>query len=94
MIGKEATLKDIVLEEQPTVADELWCDEELPPEEAEPDRRAPYKVHAYCGYCKRGVRLVIYSDTDSVQKLHRLLLGPFDIVCPPCAVRCRYNNGS
>ncbi|QUP08143.1 E7 [Martes foina papillomavirus 1] len=93
MIGKEPTLKDICLEELPSAADELWCDEELPPEEAEPQPRptpVPYRVHVTCGHCGRGLRLVVLTTRDGIRYLQYLLTYCMSICCPGCAERRQY----
>ncbi|AUT11912.1 E7 [Leptonychotes weddellii papillomavirus 3] len=94
MIGTEPTLKDIVLGEQPVPADDLWCYEELPPEEAERSDQAPYRVHASCGFCGRGIELVVLSSRVAIRTLQHLLLENLDIVCPDCArTRALHHGG-
>ena len=92
MIGKGATLKDIVLEEQPCPYDELYCDEELPPEdeeEAEQETQdiAPYRIQTLCGHCDRGIRLVVLSTPHGIRTLEDLLLSCIGVCCPECASR-------
>ncbi|AEP82742.1 unnamed protein product [Canis familiaris papillomavirus 10] len=99
MIGKDATLKDIVLEEQPCPVDELWCDEELPPEEEEEAERglealAPYRILTECGHCDRGIRLVVVSTQEGIRTLEDLLLRCLGLCCPECAThRWRFERG-
>ncbi|AEO16196.1 E7 [Canis familiaris papillomavirus 8] len=93
MIGKDATLRDIVLEEeQPCPVDDLYCDEELPPEEEEEAERelqsfAPYRIQAHCGHCERPIRLVVLSTRDGIISLEELLTSCLDLCCPDCASR-------
>ncbi|ASH99063.1 E7 [Ailuropoda melanoleuca papillomavirus 4] len=91
MIGKEASLKDIVLEEQPNPVDDLWCDEELPPEEAEP--LAPYRVQAPCGHCDRCLQIVVFGTRTSIRALQVLLQDDLAICCRDCAYSRRYHHG-
>ncbi|AFU07676.1 E7 [Canis familiaris papillomavirus 14] len=93
MIGKGATLRDIVLEDQPCPVDDLYCDEELPAdseeEEAEQETQylAPYRIQAHCGNCERAIRLVVLSTQAGIRSLERLLLTCLDLCCPDCASR-------
>ncbi|AUT11924.1 E7 [Leptonychotes weddellii papillomavirus 4] len=92
MIGKEPTLRDIVLEETPCPAD-LYCNERI--EEAEQNisegNHDAFKVLVTCGHCDRPVRLVILASRDQVRVLHRLLLEGLCFVCPYCCRERDYN---
>nr|WJJ59314.1 MAG: E7 protein [Leptonychotes weddellii papillomavirus 10] len=98
MIGKEATLKDIVLEEQAVPLDPLWCEEQLPDEEEEVEVEQvpapnPFRVTALCGRCGRAVRLVVLATAPGVRGLEELLWRDLRILCPPCGSAVRYQHG-
>ncbi|AEM05817.1 E7 [Peromyscus papillomavirus 1] len=91
MIGPEATLRDIVLEESPPETVSLYCDETLSEEEEEEEAESisPYRVYAPCYRCDRSVRLVVSATENGIRGLEKLLLGDVSIVCPSCAVCVR-----
>ncbi|ABU86869.1 transforming protein [Canis familiaris papillomavirus 4] len=98
MIGKDATLKDIVLEEQPTPVDDLWCDEELTlsDEEEEPALNPnfkPFRIQTSCGTCDRGIRIVVLCTTEGIHALETLLCRNTSLCCPNCAATYRFEHG-
>ncbi|AJP70542.1 E7 [Canis familiaris papillomavirus 16] len=97
MIGKDATLKDIVLEEQPTPVDELWCDEELAQsdeeEESGSQQTKPFKIQTYCGNCNRGIRIVVLCTSEGIRTLQGLLCCNTSLCCPGCAASYRFEHG-
>ncbi|AEP82735.1 E7 [Canis familiaris papillomavirus 9] len=99
MIGKDATLRDIVLEEQPTPLDNLWCDEELAPsddeeEESPPNQNLkPFRIQTYCGTCGRGIRIVVLCTQDGIHSLESLLCRNTSLCCPTCAATYRFEHG-
>ncbi|ACU27451.1 E7 [Canis familiaris papillomavirus 5] len=99
MIGKDATLRDIVLEEQPTPLDILWCDEELTPsddEEEEPTSNqnlSPFRIQTHCGTCERGIRIVVLCTQEGIHCLETLLCNNTSFCCPVCAATYKFDHG-
>ena len=99
MIGKQATLCDIVLEELVLPID-LHCNEELPdlPEEVqesvaeEEPVYTPYKIVVFCGGCDAKLKLYVLATDTSIRDFQTLLLGELKLVCPSCREEIR-NGG-
>ena len=99
MIGKQATLCDIVLEELVLPID-LHCHEELPelPEELEESvveeepEYTPYKIVVKCGGCDAKLKLYVLATDTSIRDFQSLLLGELKLVCPSCREEIR-NGG-
>lgn len=81
MIGKEATLKDIVLAQ-------LSYETETE-EEAEPVARDFYRVVTVCEVCSRRLKLVLLASSEGIRGFHTLLLGHLGLVCAPCSSHVR-----
>ena len=96
MIGKQATLCDIVLEELVLPID-LHCHEELPelPEESEESvveeepEYTPYKIVVYCGGCDTKLKLYILATLSGIRDFQTSLLGPVKLLCPTCREEIR-----
>uniref|UniRef100_A0AAU7E342 Protein E7 n=1 Tax=Mops bat papillomavirus TaxID=3141892 RepID=A0AAU7E342_9PAPI len=86
MIGKRATLEDIVLQEQPEPVS-LTCYEHL--DEEEPITTRPYKISLHCVDCSRMLRIAVRCTSGGIQALQSLLLQDIFIVCSPCALHQR-----
>nr|WJJ59261.1 MAG: E7 protein [Hydrurga leptonyx papillomavirus 2] len=93
MIGKEPSLKDIVLEEVPCPVD-LRCYEEVEEAERErvdPDQNVqPYNVLLTCGHCDHPVRIVVLATHKQIRDLQRLLLEGLALTCPICVRQRQY----
>uniref|UniRef100_A0AAU7E302 Protein E7 n=1 Tax=Mops bat papillomavirus TaxID=3141892 RepID=A0AAU7E302_9PAPI len=85
MIGKEATLREIVLEEQPEPVS-LTCHETL--DEEEPT--TPYKISVPCSDCPRMLRIAVQCTSGGIQILQTHLLRDIFLTCSPCAIKKRY----
>lgn len=86
-MGKEATLKDVLLELTDIEID-LQCHEKLDdePEEAEVGLlEEPYKIVTVCYQCNRDIRLCVVASTPGIRGLQELLFGSVTLVCPLCA---------
>lgn len=86
MIGKEVTLRDIVLEFTEPQPVDLHCEEELPEQdtEVEPERTA-YKIILRCGGgCGTKLRLFVAATQVGIRGLQDLLLEEVVILCPDC----------
>lgn len=92
MIGKEATIPDIVLELQQLVQPtDLHCYEELSEEETEEEpRRIPYKIVAPCCFCDSKLRLVVLATHAGIRSQEELLLGEVQLVCANCREKLRH----
>lgn len=94
MIGKQATLCDIVLEELVLPID-LHCHEELPelPEELEEVEEepeyTPYKIIVYCGGCDTKLKLHVLATLSGIRDFQASLLGPVKLLCPTCREEIR-----
>lgn len=88
MIGKQATLRDIVLEELVQPID-LHCHEELTEEveeavvEEEPDY-SPYKIIVFCGGCDTKLKLYVLATDFGIRSFQASLLDNVKLVCPTC----------
>lgn len=87
MIGKQATIPEIVLELQDLVQPiDLHCDEELDNQvEEEPaPQRIDYKIVSSCGGC--GIKLRIFATCTEfgIRSLQDLLLDEIALLCPDC----------
>lgn len=95
MIGKEATIPDIVLELQQLVQPtDLHCYEELSEEETETEeepRRIPYKIVAPCCFCGSKLRLIVLATHAGIRSQEELLLGEVQLVCPNCREKLRHD---
>lgn len=94
MIGKEATIPDIVLELQQLVQPtaDLHCYEELSEEETEEEpRRIPYKIVAPCCVCGSKLRLIVFATQVGIRAQENLLLGEVQLVCPNCREKLRHD---
>lgn len=91
MIGKQATLRDIVLEELVQPID-LHCHEELPdlPEDIEASVveeepvYTPYKIIVLCGGCEVRLKLYVWATDAGIRNLQDCLLGDVRLLCPTC----------
>ncbi|ACK76235.1 E7 [Erinaceus europaeus papillomavirus 1] len=81
MIGKEATLKDIVLVQ---LGNETETEEE-----AESATRDFYRVVTVCEVCSRRLKLVLQASSEGIRGFHRLLLDHLGLVCGPCSSHVR-----
>lgn len=88
MIGKQTTLRDIVLEERPEPVS-LICHETLDEEELS---LRPYKFSVNCFYCPRELRIVVQSTPGGSLTLQDLLLHDLTFVCVGCAREHHYNG--
>nr|UJP71353.1 E7 protein [human papillomavirus 115] len=100
MIGKEATIHDIVLEDLSELVQpiDLHCNEELPDEQEEEEElapdRTPFKVIVYCGgSCGTKLRIFLLSTTYGIRLLEDLLLNELALLCPQCRDRIRHGGG-
>ncbi|ANW12190.1 E7 [Canis familiaris papillomavirus 18] len=99
MIGKDATLRDIVLEEQPTPVDNLWCDEELAQSDDEEEEALtnqnlrPFRIQTSCGTCERGIKIVVLCTQEGIHCLETLLCRNTSLCCPTCAASFRFDHG-
>lgn len=88
MIGKQATLRDIVLEELVQPID-LHCHEELLEEveeaviEEEPEY-TPYKIIVNCGGCDTKLKLFVLATNFGIRAFQAALLENVRLVCPSC----------
>ncbi|AAO15008.1 E7 [Human papillomavirus type 92] len=87
MIGKQATIPDIVLDLQDLVQPiDLHCDEDLSEnQEEEPaPQRIDYKIVSSCGGC--GIKLRIFASCTQfgIRTLQDLLLEEIALLCPDC----------
>ncbi|AAA79409.1 transforming protein E7 [Human papillomavirus 23] len=88
MIGKQATLRDIVLEELVQPID-LHCHEELTEEveeavvEEEPEY-TPYKIIVVCGGCETQLKLYVLATDFGIRSFQASLLENVKLVCPAC----------
>lgn len=92
MIGKEATIPEVVLELQELVQPtaDLHCYEELTEEPAEEEQcLTPYKIVAGCG-CGARLRLYVLATNLGIRAQQELLLGDIQLVCPECRGRLRH----
>lgn len=89
MIGKQATIPDIELQElvQPT---DLYCNEELSEEEATEEEPSvtPFKIIVACG-CGAKLRLYVLATEDGIRQQQQLLLGDVQLLCPDCRDKIR-----
>lgn len=94
MIGKEATIPEIVLELQDLVQPtaDLHCYEELSEEETEEERpHIPYKIVAPCCFCGSKLRLIVVATALGIRSQEELLLGEVQLVCPNCRGKLRHD---
>lgn len=91
MIGIEATLKDIVLTEEPEAVD-LLCHEQLPPEEEELETRDPYRIAADCGLCHNRVRFICLADPVDILQFQQVLFK-VSLVCLTCVKKQKLHHG-
>lgn len=90
MIGKQATIPDVVLDLQEFVQPiDLYCDEELPdlPEEAPEEEQqsyTPYKIVAPCVTCGAKLRLFVYATEFGIRTQQNLLIQEVQLLCPVC----------
>ncbi|CAA24316.1 E7 protein [Human papillomavirus type 1a] len=91
MVGEMPALKDLVLQLEPSVLDlDLYCYEEVPPDDIEEELvspQQPYAVVASCAYCEKLVRLTVLADHSAIRQLEELLLRSLNIVCPLCTLQ-------
>uniref|UniRef100_A0AAU7E3Q7 Protein E7 n=1 Tax=Mops bat papillomavirus TaxID=3141892 RepID=A0AAU7E3Q7_9PAPI len=87
MIGKQATLQEIVLQEPPPEPVSLNCHETL--DEEEPNT-LPYKIAVQCYFCLRVPRIVVHCTPGGIRALQDLLLRDLHVVCTKCALDRRY----
>lgn len=93
MIGKQATLRDIVLEELVQPID-LHCHEELFEEveeavvEEEPEY-TPYKIIVFCGGCDTKLKLYVLATDSGIRVFQTALLDNVKLVCPTCREEIR-----
>lgn len=92
MIGNAPSISDIVLTELPPDAVDLYCDEEMPPEEEEPEARDVYQVAADCGICDRRVRFVCLAFSEDIHNFHQQLFS-VSFVCLSCVKALKLNHG-
>ena len=102
MIGKEATLPDIVLQEEFGQPIDLQCYENLTAEvpaeqelEAEEEliQGIPYKVIATCGGgCGARLRVFVLATDAAIRSFQELLLEELQFLCPQCREEIR-NGG-
>ena len=100
MIGKEATLPDIVLQEEFGQPIDLQCYENLPAEvpaeqdtEEELIQGIPYKVSACCGGgCGSRLRVFVLATDRAIREFQSLLLEELQFLCPECREEIR-NGG-
>lgn len=86
MIGKEVTLRDIVLELTEPQPVDLHCEEELPEQdtEVEPERTS-YKIILRCGGgCGTRLRIFVAATHSGITSLQELLLEEVVLLCPDC----------
>uniref|UniRef100_A0AAU7E213 Protein E7 n=1 Tax=Mops bat papillomavirus TaxID=3141892 RepID=A0AAU7E213_9PAPI len=87
MIGQQATLNDIVLQEKPESVS-LTCHEIL--DEEEPNTQ-PYIITSRCGVCSRMLRIAVRGTSGGIQTLKYLLRDlEVSFVCTKCAIDQRY----
>lgn len=92
MIGKQATIPDVVLEQlqelvQPT---DLHCYEELTEETAEEEQcLTPYKISVACS-CGTRLRLFVLATDLGIRAQQELLLTEVQLVCPECREKLRH----
>uniref|UniRef100_A0AAU7E1Y0 Protein E7 n=1 Tax=Mops bat papillomavirus TaxID=3141892 RepID=A0AAU7E1Y0_9PAPI len=87
MIGKQATLQEIVLREEPPEPVSLTCNETLDEEEL---NVRPYKISVCCCACPRVLRIAVLCTPGGILALQNLLLRDLSIVCTCCALQRRY----
>lgn len=92
MIGKEATIPEIVLELQELVQPtDLHCYEELSEEETEEEPRLiPYKIVAPCCFCDSKLRLIVVATPFGIRSQEELLFEEVKLVCPGCRDKLRH----
>lgn len=96
MIGKQATLRDIVLEELVQPID-LHCHEELLEEveeavvEEEPIY-TPYKIIVFCGGCDTRLKLYVLATDCGIRAFQASLLETVKLVCPTCREDIRHGR--
>ncbi|ANZ90245.1 E7 protein [Bos taurus papillomavirus 18] len=83
MIGTSCTLHDIVLQEQPDIAN-LQCHEQIDDIEEEVEPKHFYKILIECGHCKNPLKLIVKASAGQIQNFHQLLLDDFDLICAVC----------
>ncbi|ATQ38339.1 E7 [Gammapapillomavirus 11] len=94
MMGKNATLQDINLEELVLPAN-LICEESLSPDDVPEEESAvlsPYRVDTECYTCNRRIRLSVVASTAAIFLFEQLLLQDLNVVCPGCS-RQNFNYG-
>ncbi|ASH99070.1 E7 [Ailuropoda melanoleuca papillomavirus 4] len=92
MIGKQATLCDIVLTEQAEAVD-LLCYEQMPSdEEEEQEHRDFYRVAIDCATCKNRLHFVCAANGEDILKLEELLFT-LGFLCSSCVKTNRLNHG-
>lgn len=102
MIGKEVTVRDIVLElseVQPEVLPvDLFCDEELPNEQQAEEEldidRVVFKVIAPCGCscCEVKLRIFVNATNRGIKTFQELLTGDLQLLCPECRGNCKHGG--
>ena len=102
MIGKQATIPDIVLQELVQPID-LYChEEELPelpelPDEEEVEKEEeseyiPYKIIVSCGGCEVRLRMYVLATNIGIRAQQELLLGEVKFLCPDCRDSIRHGQ--
>lgn len=91
MIGKQATIPDVVLELQELVQPtDLHCYEELTEETAEEEQcLTPYKITVACS-CGTRLRLFVLATDLGIRAQQELLLTEVQLVCPECREKLRH----
>ncbi|AZL94138.1 oncoprotein E7 [Leopardus wiedii papillomavirus type 1] len=86
MIGVAPSISDIVLTDLPSADPiDLYCHEEMPPEEEEPvEARDAYIVAADCGVCERRVRFLCLASPEDIRTFQQLLFS-LSPICLQCA---------
>lgn len=91
MIGKQATIPDVVLELQELVQPtDLHCYEELTEETPEEEQcLTPYKITVACS-CGTRLRLFVLATDSGIRAQQELLLTEVQLVCPECREKLRH----
>ncbi|ADQ39300.1 E7 [Macaca fascicularis papillomavirus 2] len=87
MIGKEPTIRDIVLELEDAVQPiDLHCNEEVLEEQVEEEpEKNPFKVLVSCGGgCGSKLRLFVTATAYGIRTFQHVLLSELSILCPEC----------
>lgn len=88
MIGKQATIPEIVLDLQELVQPiDLHCDEELSENQLEEEptpQRIDYKIVSSCGGCGTKLRIFASCTQFGIRTLQDLLLEEVALLCSNC----------